>query len=253
MIGVGVCVVAASGHAQVCAYRRPRVAVLSTGNELSAVFGSGGRAQILDANRPALKALVRAWGGTPIDLGIVPDEPGVLSSPLSSVQADLLVITGGASVGAFDLVGPTLASLGFEAEFRKVRMRPGKATLFGRLGSLPVLGLPGNAVAELGGALVFLRPALSLLVGSERPASLTERTVLAAPLPEVGPRTTFLRGCLGRLSDGELTFAVLPVQDHAMLSGLAEADTLVVRPAGAPAAAIGEAVAIIRFDRLPGY
>lgn len=248
---------AAAGHAEVAVHRRPRVAILSTGNELSERFAVDRGAQILDANRPALKALVQAWGGVPRDLGILPDEPDALSSALARAldagDIDLLVTSGGASVGDFDLVCPTLAALGFAPAFRKVRMRPGKATLFGQFGGLPVLGLPGNAVAALVSALVFLRPALSLLAGTGRAALPEERAILATPLPATGPRTTFLRGRLDRGPAGGAVFAVLADQDNAMLSGLAEADALVLRPADAPPAAAGEPVSIIRFDRAPGF
>lgn len=248
---------AAAGHAEIRVHRRPRVAVLSTGSELSRAFAEGQAAQILDANRPALKALVRAWGGVPLDLGIAADDGADLSAALSRARAtegiDLLVTSGGASVGDFDLLSPVLAELGFEPAFRKVRMRPGKATLFGRLGQLPVLGLPGNAAAALVSALLFLGPALSRLAGAGWAEPSPERAVLATPLPATGPRTTFLRGRLGRDGQGVPTFSVLADQDNAMLSGLALADALVLRPADAPPAAPGEPVAVLRFDLSPGF
>ncbi|XYD06938.1 molybdopterin molybdotransferase MoeA [Methylobacterium sp. NMS12] len=244
---------AAAGYLQTSVYRRPRVAILSTGDELSESLSPGGGAQIIDANRPALKALVRAWGGTPIDLGIVRDDPHTLARILATVDVDLLVTSGGASVGAFDFMGQTLAGLGFEAAFHKVRMRPAKATLFGTVGSLPILGLPGNACAAMTAALVFLKPAMAVLAGAGRQDAARERAVLGAPLAAVGPRTTFLRGSLGRAAGGCLTFTVLPSQDNAMLSGLAAADALVVRPPSAPAAGVGDSVEIIRFDTAAGF
>ncbi|WP_449409291.1 molybdopterin molybdotransferase MoeA [Methylobacterium komagatae] len=248
---------AAAGHTDIRVYRRPRIAVLSTGDELSGAFENGRNAQILDANRPALKALVRAWGGVPLDLGIAPDEQAALSVTLSRAIAtegiDLLVTSGGASVGDFDLLGPVLGRLGFEPAFRKVRMRPGKATGFGQLGHLPLLCLPGNAVAALLSAVIFLRPALSLLAGAGLAEPAYERAVLTTPLPATGPRTTFLRGQLDRDPQGEQTFAVLTEQDNAMLSGLALAHALVVRPADAPPALPGEPVSILRFDLVPGF
>lgn len=248
---------AVAGHAEIGVYRQPRVAILSTGNELSDTFAPGTAHQILDANRPVLKALVRAWGGIPVDFGIVPDTVDALAGRIAeatgSGKIDLLVTTGGASVGDFDFLGPSLEHLGFAFAFRKVRMRPGKATLFGALGPLPVLGLPGNAVAALVGALVFLRPALSWLTGAGDPACLEEPARLADPLPATGPRTTFLRGRVGRAADGAKTFAAFPDQDNAMLSGLADADALMVRPAQAPPAEAGTPVTIIRFERMPGF
>lgn len=244
---------AASGHLHASVYRRPRVAVLSTGDELSEALSPGGGAQIIDANRPALKALVRAWGGTPIDLGIIRDDPDVLIKVFTNLDADLLVTTGGVSVGVFDLVGPTLARLSFEAAFHKVRMRPGKATLFGIVGSLPVLALPGNVCAAITAALIFLKPAVTLLAGAGRQDAVRERAILAAPIAAVGPRTTFLRGRLDRAADGHLTFTALTSQDNAMLSGLADADAVAVRPPNATAAAVGDTVEIIRFDTAAGF
>ena len=244
---------AASGYLHAPVRQRPRVAVLSTGDELSEALTPGGGAQIIDANRPALRVLIRAWGGVPHDLGIVRDDPDALARVLTSLDADLLVTTGGASVGAFDFVGPTLERLHFEATFQKVRMRPGKATLFGTLGSLPILGLPGNACAAMTAALVFLRPVLSLLSGAGRRNTEHERAILAAPIAAVGPRTTFLRGRLDREACGSLLFTVLPSQDNAMLSGLAAADAVAVRPPDAPAAQTGDSVEIIRFDTAAGF
>lgn len=244
---------AASGYLHARVYQRPRVAVLSTGDELSEALTPGVCAQVIDANRPALRVLIRAWGGIPIDLGIVRDDPDALARVLTSLDADLLVTTGGASVGAFDVVGPTLARLRFEAAFRKVRMRPGKATLFGNLGPLPILSLPGNACAAMTAALVFLRPAQSLLSGADRQNTEPERAILAAPIAAVGPRTTFLRGRLDREAGGGLIFTVLPSQDNAMLSGLAAADAVAVRPPDAPAAQTGDSVEIMRFDTAAGF
>jgi len=244
---------ASSGHLHARVYSRPRIAVLSMGDELSESLSPGGGAQIIDANRPTLKALVRAWGGIPIDLGIVRDDPDALARILSTVDVDLLVTSGGASVGDFDFMGQTLAALGFEAAFHKVRMRPAKATLFGTLGSLPILGLPGNACAATIAALIFLKPAIALLGGAGRQDAVRERAVLGSAIAAVGPRTTFLRGRLDREADGCLSFTALPSQDNAMLSGLAGADAVVVRPPSAPAAHTGDSVEIVRFDTVAGF
>lgn len=244
---------AASGYLHTRVHQRPRVAVLSTGDELSEALTPGGGAQIIDANRPTLKALVRAWGGIPIDLGIVRDDPDALARILSTVDADLLVTSGGASVGDFDFLSRTLAGLGFEAAFHKVRMRPGKATLFGTVRSLPILSLPGNACAAMIAALVFLKPAIALLGGAGRQDAVRELAILGIPLAAVGPRTTFLRGRLDREADSRLTFTALPSQDNAMLSGLAAADAVVVRPPSAPAVRTGDSVEIVRFDTVAGF
>ncbi|MCJ2050649.1 gephyrin-like molybdotransferase Glp [Methylobacterium sp. J-070] len=244
---------ASSGHLHARVYSRPRIAVLSMGDELSESLTPGSGPQIIDANRPTLKALVRAWGGIPIDLGIVRDDPDALARILSTVDADLLVTSGGASVGDFDFLSRTLAGLGFEAAFHKVRMRPGKATLFGTVRSLPILGVPGNACAAMIAALVFLKPAIALLGGAGRQDAVRERAVLGAPIAAVGPRTTFLRGRIDREANSCLTFKALPSQDNAMLSSLAAADAVAVRPASAPAARTGDSVEIVRFDTVAGF
>ncbi|MGU3540010.1 molybdopterin molybdotransferase MoeA [Methylobacterium sp. A54F] len=248
---------AAAGHAELRVHRRPRVAILSTGSELSDAFAPSGSAQVLDANRPALKALVRSWGGVPLDLGIAPDEAAALSGALARTLAaqdiDLLVASGGASVGDFDLVGPALTALGLVPAFSRVRMRPGKATLFGRVGRLPVLGLPGNAVAALVSALVFLRPTLSVLAGCGFSDLVREDAILSAPLGPVGARVTYLRGRIERASTGLPTFAAFPEQDTAMLSGLAEANALVEREPDAPALVPGAPVRVIALGCIPGF
>lgn len=244
---------AGAGHATVLVHRQPRVAVLSTGDELSERFCTEDGPQILDANRPALKALVRAWGGVPIDLGIAADDPEALVRAIDGTKADMLVVSGGASVGTFDLVLSTLQHLGLEAAFCKVAIKPGKATMFGLMRDIPVLSLPGNAVAALVSALLFLKPALSVLAGLGFREALREPAVLATPLDAVGPRDTFLRGRLGLGHDGGTTFAVLPSQDSAMLSGLAEADALVVRRSDESPALSGATVEIIRFAGIDGF
>jgi molybdopterin molybdotransferase len=163
------------------------------------------------------------------------------------------VTTRGASVGTFDLVGPTLARLRFDAAFHKVRMRPGKATLFGTVGSLPVLGLPGNACVAMTAAMIFLRPALSLLSGAGRLDAILEWAMLAAPLAADGPQLTLLRGGLNRSPSGDLTFTVQPSQDNAMLSAMAAADALVVRPPSAAVASTRDSVEIIRLGAAAGF
>jgi molybdopterin molybdotransferase len=244
---------AAAGHQAVRVHQRPRVAILSTGDELSDRFVTNEEPQIIDANRPALKALVRAWGGVAIDLGIARDCPTALGSAIHGVEADLLVVSGGASVGDFDLVRPTLEGLGLRMAFRRVHMRPGKATMFGTMNGMPVLSLPGNAVAALVSALVFLKPILSALEGAGYEALACEPAILAHPMTGGGPRNTFLRGRLDRRSDGSQAFAAQPIQDNAMISGLAEANALVLRPAGAPALEAGAPIEAIRFDLIAGF
>ena len=130
---------------------------------------------------------------------------------------------------------------------------PGKATMFGTMNGMPVLSLPGNAVAALVSALVFLKPILSALEGAGYEALACEPAILAHPMTGGGPRNTFLRGRLDRRSDGSQAFAAQPIQDNAMISGLAEANALVLRPAGAPALEAGAPIEAIRFDLIAGF
>lgn len=129
--------------------RRPRIAVLSTGVELATSMAGAGAGQILDANRSALVAAIRAWGVVPIDLGIAKDDDAAIAAALKGLEADLLLVTGGASVGDHDRVRHAQRELGISFNFWKIRMRPGKPLMFGMLDAMPVLSLPGNPVSAL--------------------------------------------------------------------------------------------------------
>ena len=242
---------AAAGHAGVDVYRRPRIGVLSTGDELARWSRKAGAGQIHDANRPALKAAIRAWGGTPVDLGIVPDDPNAIAEAVQGSASDLLVITGGASVGDHDHVRPALEASGMRLAFWRVRMRPGKPLLFGELFGLPVLGMPGNPVSALVCALLFLRPAIAAMTGSSAVPAF-ERAILLAPIGTTGIRDDYLRARVG-YGPGGLTAEAFTVQDSSMLAVMAEATGLIRRRAGASAAAAGETVEVLRFDLSGGF
>src|SRR5262249_51734791 len=159
---------AAMNHAWLRVRRQPRVAILSSGDELVLPGSQPGPGQIVGSNGFALGAFVRAEGGQPIQLGIVPDDREALVRMASAAEGvDLLVTSGGASVGDHDLIADALGVAGMALDFWKIAMRPGKPLMFGRLGSTPILALPGNPVSSLVCALVFLRPALAALQGRE--------------------------------------------------------------------------------------
>ncbi len=230
--------------------RRPRVAVLATGDEVVLPGEPLGTNQIVSANSLSLMALVTACGGIPLNLGVAQDTPeSLLRCAAAAEGADLLVTTGGASVGDHDLVHKVLGQRGQTVEAWQVAMRPGRPLLFGRVGSVPLLGLPGNPVSSLISALLFLRPALRVLLAQpHETTSLTPTARLAQPLPANDSLQAYLRANLGWNGDGDLIVTPFVQQDAAMLTTLAASDCLIIRAPHAPAAATGERVNILLLD-----
>jgi len=226
--------------------RRPRVAILATGDELVMPGEPVGPSQIVSSNGLALAAYVREMGGEPIDLGIARDTLESLREKLAGAKsADLLVTIGGASVGDHDLVQKALGGEGFELNFYKVAMRPGKPLIFGRLGAVPVLGLPGNPVSVGVTSLLFLKPALETLLGLSRTDPVRQTVKLGRDLGPNGEREDYLRARLGRDGAGNVTATPFERQDSAMMARFAEADCLVIRPPHAGPAKAGETVEIL--------
>lgn len=238
---------AAMGYGEVAVARRPVVAILATGDELVPPGAVPGPDQIVSSNPVGLGALVARAGGVVRHLGIVPDRMDALTARLAEARgADVLVTIGGASVGDHDLVGPALKKEGLDLAFWKVAIRPGKPLMFGRLGPMRVLGLPGNPVSALITARVFLVPLIHALLGASREeAEERETAILTQPLEANGPRLHLMRAKLGR-ANGALTVTAMPSQDSSLLSALAVADCLIVREPDAPPAQAGDIVAIER-------
>lgn len=229
--------------------RRPRVALLATGDEIVRPGEAIGPNQIVSSNSLAMAALVRRCGGEPVDLGIARDNEASLKALAAGAQgADMLVTLGGASVGEHDLVRKVLGDQGLDLAFWRIAMRPGKPLMFGRLGGTVMMGMPGNPVSSLVCGMIFLRPAIDRMLG--RPAGPAERESarLGRDLAENDRREDYLRAVLGRNDDGDLTATPFDVQDSSMLSRLSKADCLIVRPPHAPAANTGDRVEIIRLD-----
>jgi len=169
-----------------------------------------------------------------------------------AIGADLLVTTGGASVGEYDLVQNALATRGFTPGFWKVAMRPGKPVIFGKIGEMPVLGLSGNPVSALVSALMFLRPAIRVMLGLPATQTIFEQAVLGAAMPNNQVREDYVRAHVERDPDGKLIAVPFSMQDSAMLLTLANADGLIRRLPHAPPAPKGTLVDLIVFDHLGG-
>lgn len=228
--------------------RRPRIALLATGNEVVMPGDPLRPDQIPSSNSVFLHAAIRVLGGEPIDLGIAGDDEGVLSRMLERARgADLLITCGGASVGDHDLVGTVLGKEGLELGFYKVAMRPGKPLIFGRLGEVPVLGLPGNPVSVGVTTLLYVKPAMEVMLGIDgAPPAVSAR--LDGALPGNDERQDYLRARLSRGDAGEWLATPFERQDSAMLALFTAADCLIVRPPFAPPAAAGERVEIVPLE-----
>jgi molybdopterin molybdotransferase len=227
-------------------HRKPRIAILPTGDEVVMPGDPVGPHQIVSSNGLALAALVAECGGVPLQLPIAPDKADALQRIAeAAIGADFLVTTGGASVGDHDLVKDALGAAGLTLDFWKIAMRPGKPLMVGRYRETPMMGLPGNPVSSLVCGLLFLKPAIERLTGLATDAAPPLRARLAVPLPENDRRQDYLRATLSRAADGTLEARPFPKQDSSMMSLLARSDCLVVRPPHAPAAAIGDPVEIV--------
>jgi molybdopterin molybdotransferase len=240
---------AASGRATLRVRRRPKVAILSTGEEIVSVGVDPGKFQIFDSGSPALAALVRAWGGEAVRLAPAADDVTAIADAVRGAGGDVVVTIGGASVGDYDLVKPALKALGLELIFESVRMRPGKPTWFGRLadGRL-VLGLPGNPSSALACAQLFLRPLLMALQGADAGVRLVQAETTSA-LPANGPREHWMRAKLSH-NGAVLTAEPMRDQDSSLVKVFAEADALLRRPIDALPAEVGDLVEVLPLERL---
>jgi len=237
---------AAMNHAELPVRRRPKVAILSTGDEVVPPGSDPGPDQIIASVSFGLAALVEAQGGEPMSLGIAKDTPeSIITLTRAGSAADILVTIGGASVGERDLVSAALRSEGLELDFSKIAMRPGKPMLFGRMGSQRVLGLPGNPISALVCAFVFLVPMVHGLLGIDADKQGLVEAVLGQDLAANGPREHYMRGVSDRGADGERVVRSLPSQDSSLMADFARADCLIVLAPNAPALRRGERVRII--------
>ena len=240
---------ASMGHGEIAVWRRPKVAILSTGDELVPPGETPGVGQIVSSNHLGIGALVQGIGADVIQLGIARDTQASLIEHVERAKvADVLVTIGGASVGDHDLVAPVLSQQGMELAFWKIAMRPGKPLMSGRLGALRVVGLPGNPVSSLVCARVFIVPLIEHLAGAPRPADVTRPAKATVAIEANGPRQHYMRATLVPGADGTPLVTPVRSQDSSLLSPLAIADCLVVRPPRAAAVAAGETVPVLSLD-----
>lgn len=242
---------AAANHPWLTVHRLPRIAILATGDEIAMPGEPIPPGGIVSSNSHALAALVRARGGEPVVLPVAADTHEAVAAVADAVHGmDMLVTTGGASVGDHDLVIDSLKSRGLVLNFWQIAMRPGKPLLFGRLGPVPVLGLPGNPVSALVCSILFLLPALSRLAGLPAAPPPTEQVIAGAALRANDHRADHLRATISTDSHGRTVATPFPVQDSAMLRRLAHADALILRAPNAPALPEGSETPVIRLDSL---
>jgi molybdopterin molybdotransferase len=240
---------AAANYPWLSVRRYPRIAILATGDEIALPGEPIPPGGIVSSNSHALAALVRAIGGNPTVLPVARDDHLAIAAVADEAAGvDMLVTTGGASVGDHDLIIAGLKERGLFLDFWKIAMRPGKPLLFGNLGPTPVLGLPGNPVSALVCAILFLVPALNALVGLPADPPPITQAELGTAVPANDSRADHLRATLRRSDSGALIATPFPVQDSSMLRRLALADGLILRPPLAPALPTGALVPVIRLD-----
>lgn len=248
-----VALAAAMNHPWLSVHRKPRVAILSTGDELVMPGEPVGRNQIVSSSGIAVAALVRGWGGEPMLFDIARDNAALIQSRIAAgAQHDLLITLGGASVGDHDLVQDALKAQGFAMDFWKIAMRPGKPLMFAAKDRARVLGLPGNPVSTMVCALLFMKPAMDRMLGQAGDLVGTVPARLAVDLKMNDQREDYVRSTLSRAADGSLTVTPHPVQDSSMLSVLAESSAFLVRPAHDPARKAGETAQVVDLAGLPG-
>lgn len=249
-----VAVLATFGQPQVWVYRRPRVAILSTGDELVTAAGTPGPGQIRDGNGPGLAALVRQYGGEPLDLGIAPDRPEAVRAALvrgADAGADLFLTTGGVSMGDFDVVKHVLQGEG-KVDFWSIDLRPGKPLAFGTLRGVPILGLPGNPVSALVTFELFARPAVLKLAGHSRLEKVELLATALEPIKNGSGRENFMRGIVerraGTAGAPEWTVRLTGDQASNFVTSMARANALVRVPKTQRLVSPGETVRVLMLD-----
>ena len=239
---------AAANAPKLAVRRRPVVALIATGDELVLPGGTPRADQIVSSNSHALAAMAQHLGATVVNLGIVADNLKATERAIRKAsKADILVTTGGASVGDHDYVQEALKNSGVSIDFWKIAMRPGKPFMYGRRKGQHVLGLPGNPVSALVCARLFLKPLIDALLGFPAGDDLVEAR-LGASMKENDSRQDYVRATLVEAPDGTRTVTPFAKQDSSMQRTFREAQALIVRPPNAKVAGQGDVVRILRLD-----
>jgi molybdopterin molybdotransferase len=241
---------AGMNYPELAVRRRPKVAILATGDELVMPGSIPGPGQIVYSNGYALRALARAEGANTIDLGIAADTVDATTQGIRRARdsgADILITTGGASVGDHDLVKQSLEAEGVTMAFWRIAMRPGKPMMHGRLGTMRVIGLPGNPVSSYVCGFLFLAPLIRRLSGRAVVHHVSETALLGRGVAANDMREDYLRASLERRGDGALMATPVDHQDSSLLGNLAAARALLIRRPFAPAAAAGSACELLRL------
>jgi molybdopterin molybdotransferase len=239
---------AAVGRTRVRVIPAPSVAVLSTGDELVEVAAAPRPHQVRNSNAAMLAASLRSMGVTPLELGIAGDDTAELDAAVATgLRAEVFLLTGGVSVGAYDLVAAALSRAGCEILFHNVAMRPGKPILAARRGRCLVFGLPGNPVSAFTGFQVFVAPAVRKLMGEPNPAAALVRARLDAPLRRRPGRLTFHLARL-RHAGGEPFVSPVASASSGDVLSLVRANAFIVAPGDPQAIAAGESVDVLSWD-----
>ena len=240
---------AAMNYPNLSVHRRPKVAVLGTGDELVAPGTKPVPGEIVYSNGFALMAMARSEGAEVSNLGIAADRVEDIAAAVRRARdggADILLTSGGASVGEHDLVQRALAAEGLDLSFWRVALRPGRPMMHGRLGAMQVLGVPGNPVSSYVCAFLFLVPLIRRLSGRTDIERVPEPAFLGCDLPANDERADYMRATLSLAPSG-LVATPLPNQDSSLMAPLARADCLLIREAKAPAAAAGSPCVILKL------
>ncbi len=240
---------AAMNYPTVSVHRRPKVAVLGTGDELVAPGTTPAAGEIVYSNGFALIGMAESEGAEVADLGIAKDRIDDTAAAVRHARAwgaDVLVTSGGASVGEHDLVQRALRAEGLELSFWRVALRPGRPMMHGRLGGMQVLGVPGNPVSSYVCAFLFLVPLIRRLCGRGDVEPVPEPALLGRDLPENDERADYLRATVATGPDGPVATPV-PAQDSSLMAPLAKADCLLIRAPHAPAAVAGSRCVILKL------